>query len=131
MTDIKFKGDKLMISKDAIEKIVSDALPRVDGYQLMIETIISKDGCSNFQGAASLLLGLLQTIFTCSSPGEAKDDLDTLKEIFKIILDKADVKYPEWDAKRLDKFKKEIDKANTELSRFKGKPKRDAGDNIH
>lgn len=120
-----------MINKDGIEKVLSSAMPYVDGYQARIEELFKMSSCSNFQGASAATLAILQMIFTTSAPGEAKEDLDTLKAIVNAIFDKAEAKFPEWDEKRVKKFKEETSKAMSEFKAISEAPKREAGDNIH
>jgi len=128
---ITITGENLMITKEAIEEILSKSMPLVDGYQTMIEKCIRMSGCSNFQGGSAVTLALLQTIFTCSAPGEAREDLDTFREIINKIFDKASEKFPVWDERRVQKYKQETDKAMDEFKKINQKPTRDAGDNIH
>jgi hypothetical protein len=120
-----------MISKDGIDKVLSSAMPYVDGYQVRIEELFKASACSNFQGASAATLAMLQMIFTTSAPGEAKEDLDTLRAIVNAIFDKAEAKFPEWDEKRLKRFKEETAKAMSEFKIISETPKREAGDNIH
>lgn len=120
-----------MINKDGIDKVLSSAMPFVDGYQVRIEELFKASACSNFQGASAATLAILQMIFTTSAPGEAKEDLDTLRAIVNAIFDKAETKFPEWDEKRLKRFKEETAKAMSEFKIISQTPKREAGDNIH
>jgi len=120
-----------MINKDGIDKVLSSAMPYVDGYQTRIEELFHMSSCSNFQGASAATLAILQLVFTTSAPGEAKEDLDTLKAIVNAIFDKAEAKFPEWDEKRLKRFKEDTAKAMSEFKIISETPKREAGDNIH
>jgi hypothetical protein len=128
---IEVKECNTMINKDGIDKVLSSAMPYVDGYQSRIEELFHSSSCSNFQGASALMLAILQTIFTTSAPGEAKEDLETLKAIINTIFNKAEEKFPTWDEKRVKKFKEESDKAMSEFKIISETPKREAGDNIH
>lgn len=116
-----------MISDKKLEQILSKAKKLIPGYQQIINQTSALHNEGQEVAVAAMLMGSLQCVYLNSIPGQAVEELKTIREIFDAVMKTAEEKFPVWDKQRVERTASGAEKETKKLMSKISKSYKDLG----
>lgn len=133
-----------MISEKDLSRIFDEGKSLATQYQMLFDGSVKGSGVEYYVALSALVMGIVQSAYARSKPGDAVADHETMKAIVAFVLKTADEKIQGWDDKRMSgkssvalavdltkEMMKKLSKSYNESENENDLPKRKPGDSVN